>query len=54
MTSPAQSKELILKRIPDVIVYDSGEPRSLEGLSGLINSEYKLVYEQNNFSIYKK
>ena len=54
LTSPDESKKLIAAKIPDVIVYDSEEPRMLEGLSDLIKAEYTKVYEFKYLTVYKK
>jgi hypothetical protein len=54
LTSPDDSKKLIAAKIPDVIVYDSEEPRMLEGLSDMINNEYKKVYDFKYLTVYKK
>lgn len=54
MTSTDDSKKFILAKIPDVIIYDSEEPRTLEGLSDLINTEYKPVYKYKYLTVYKK
>ncbi len=54
MTSPDESKKLILAKVPDVIVYDSEEPRVLQGLADLVNAEYKLAYRYKYLSVYKK
>ena len=54
LASPDESKMLISAKIPDVIVYDSEEPRVLEGLSNLISTEYKKIYEFKYLTVYKK
>jgi hypothetical protein len=54
LTSPDDSKSYIANLIPDLIIYDREEPRSLDGLKDLIDIKYKQAFMFKSQVVYKK
>lgn len=54
LTSPDDSKSYIANRVPDLIIYDREEPRSLDGLKDLIDIKYNQAFMFKSQVVYKK